>query len=103
VRDYLFQHKKITNWPPAAGGAYSGSDVFPAPLEGTLHSARMVQAFDDQPEFLKGTREVRGRLWAGEVYAADPEDHAALPKLCAELQELIGQQIASISNMEFYL
>jgi len=101
MKDYLYQHRKITNWPPAAGGSYGKADVFPTPLEGTLHSVKMVEAIDDQPEFLQVTRSVQGRLWAGEVFAADPSDHEVLPKLSAELQKLIGQQIADISNMQF--
>ena len=104
MKAYLRVHPKVTNWPPSAGGAYGPGDVFPDPLDGKLHAVKIVDAFGDHREVLEVVREVRGRLWAGEVYAADTDDpHHVLQKLCAELQKLIGLKIEDISNLQFDL
>jgi hypothetical protein len=47
--------------------------------------------------------EFRGRLSSGGVFAADPEDHRALPVLFDELKNQIGKEMEDITNMEFDL
>jgi hypothetical protein len=100
----LYDHPKIANWPPAMGGSYGPGDVFPSPGEGKLHDVEFVDASRQTGlEHLRVVVEFRGRLSSGEVFAADPEDHRALPALLGELKNQIGKEMRDISNMEFDL
>ena len=100
----MYNHPKIKNWPPATGGSYGPGDVFPSPGEGKLHNVTFVDASRQTgSEHLRVVVEFRGRLSSGGVFAADPEDHRALPVLFDELKNQIGKEMEDITNMEFDL
>ena len=104
MKAYLYNHPKITNWPPATGGSYGPGDVFPSPGEGKLHEVEFVETSRQTgQEHLRVVVEFRGRLSSGEVFAADPDDHQALPALLKELKNQIGTEMRDISNMQFDL
>lgn len=103
MKAYMYNHLKITNWPPATGGSYGPGDVFPMPGDGTLHDAKLVPAFRHYPAHLSVEVEFQGRISSGPVLAVDANDRAALPALLNELKKLIGRDLRDISNMELDL
>jgi hypothetical protein len=104
MKAHMYNHPKIGDWPPATGGSYGPGDVFPSPGEGKLHGVTFVDASRQTgSEHLRVVVEFRGRLSSGEIFAADPEDHQALPALLNELKKQIGKEMKDISSMEFDL
>src|SRR5271155_2041367 len=102
MKAHLYNHPKIANWPPATGGSYGPGEVFPSPGEGKLHSVEFVDTSRQTGhEHLRVVVEFRARFSSGEVFAADPEDHQALPALLKELKTQIGKEMNDISKMDF--
>jgi hypothetical protein len=104
MKAHLYQHPKISKWPPDTGGSYGPGDVFPMPGDGKFYGVKLVEASRQTgPEHLWVTIDFRGRLSSGRILATDPENHDALVALLNELKEQIGRDIRDISVMEFDL
>jgi hypothetical protein len=96
MKAHLYNHPKLSEWPPPSRGALGSNTVFAMPAEGTLREVSLFEPVDDEPGHLSIVIEVRGDRSSCEICFTDQSDEEARRKFYAFLETQIGKEINDI-------